>query len=400
MKAKDLWSEYQRYFPGGVNSPVRAFKAVKTKPIFIACARGSKIYDITGKEYIDYVLSWGALILGHCNPEVLSTIIEQLKKGTSYGVTTPLELTLAKKIIGAIPSIEKLRFTSTGTEAAMSSIRLARGYTGRDDIVRFNGCYHGSSDSLLINSSGIPKCLARHTITLPFNDLDAIKRCFKTRAKYISCVIVEPVVGNSGVILPEEDFLPYLREITKAHQALLIFDEVITGFRILYGGVQSLYNIDPDITILGKIIGGGLPCAAFGGKLKIMDCLAPDGSVYQAGTFSGNPLSMSAGNTTLEILSRPEAYDGVNARTERLCEGLKTIATSAGIDIRCPYIGSMFTIFFKNPEIYADFFKGMIKEGLLFPPSQFEAAFLSIAHTDEDIEKILKAGRKVFKSIK
>lgn len=394
MNPVRLWKESQRYLVGGVNSPVRSFKAVRCEPIFIERGKGCKVYDINHKEYIDYVLSWGALILGHCHPGVQGAMERQLTKGTAFGIPTELELTLARKITRIIPSIEKLRFTSTGTEAAMGAARLTRGFSGRKMLIKFKGCYHGASDVLFTD----PKP-SSDIMSLPFNELDRVKKCFRRFPKNIAGVIVEPVVGNSGVILPEHGFLQGLRRLTEEFGALLIFDEVITGFRLTYGGAQNLYNVIPDITILGKIIGGGTPCAAFGGCSKIMNCLAPKGRVYQAGTFSGNPLSMAAGCATLEVLSKKGLYDGLKDKTQRLCEGIMLIARSLGLGIRCAYIGSMFTIFFKNPSIYAAFFKGMLKEGILLPPSQFEAAFLSTAHTEKDIDKTLIAARKVLKSL-
>lgn len=389
----DLWRESQRYLVGGVNSPVRSFKAVGQTPVFIERGKGSKIYDVNHNEYIDYILSWGALILGHCHPDVHRAIYEQLKKGASFGLPTKQELVLAKKISRVIPSIEKLRFTSTGTEAAMAAVRLAKGCTGRKIIIKFKGCYHGASD-LLLNEMD-PCGLG----VLPYNDIDTVKNYFKKYSKKIAAVIVEPVVGNSGVILQEDGFLEGLRRLTKQAGALLIFDEVITGFRFCYGGAQNLYRVKPDITILGKIIGGGLPCAAFGGQSEIMNNLAPLGKVYQAGTFSGNPLSMSAGSAALEVLSKKGTYNKLQDMTEKLCNGLMSLAHLSGIDITCPHIGSMFTIFFKTPKIYAAFFRGMLKEGVLLPPSQFEAAFLSTVHTNNDIEQTLNIAKKAIRRL-
>ncbi|MEW5804263.1 MAG: glutamate-1-semialdehyde 2,1-aminomutase [bacterium] len=410
-----------KYIPGGVNSPVRAFNAVGGNPPFIDRANGSKIYDIDGHEYIDYVGSWGPMILGHTHPEVIKAIQAASEKGVSFGASTKLEVEIAQLICQVIPSIEQVRMVNSGTEATMSAIRLARGYKGRDKVIKFEGCYHGHVDSLLVKagsgaatlgiptSGGIPNSLAQHTIALPFNDIDKVYRVLQEYRREIACIIVEPVPGNMGVVIPQKGFLENLRELAERHDIVLIFDEVMSGFRVAQGGAQELYNIKPDLTCLGKIIGGGLPVGAFGGKLEIMQYLAPMGPIYQAGTLSGNPLAMTAGMATLKLLSDPSLYDRLEEKSAALADGLLTAAKSAGLNVSMNRVGSMFTLFFtgenvtdytgalrSDQEMFARYFQGMLEEGIYLPPSQFEAIFVSLAHSDEDIRRTIAAAQKVF----
>lgn len=424
-RSKALFEEAKKFIPGGVNSPVRAFKSVGGTPLFISRAKGSKIYDVDGNEYIDYVGSWGPMILGHAHPDVVRAIREVAEKGTSYGAPTELEIEMAELVVNAVPSIEKVRFVSSGTEAVMSAIRLARGYTKREKIVKFEGCYHGHSDSLLAKAGsgvmtlglpgtpGVTEGTAKDTIVLPYNNLEAVKEAFEKEGENIACVIVEPIAGNMGVVPPKPGFLEGLREITEKYGALLIFDEVITGFRVSYGGAQELYGVMPDLTTLGKIIGGGLPVGAFGGKAEIMDHIAPEGPVYQAGTLSGNPLAMAAGIAVLKTLKESYIYEYLERMSSILAEGLKSAFEEAGVPAYFTRVGSMMCAFFtdgevydyasaakSNTEMYARYFWGMIHEGCYFAPSQFEAAFVSTAHTELDIEKTVEAVRKVLKEIK
>jgi len=422
--SQSLYEEAVNYIPGGVNSPVRAFKSVASTPVFIHRASGSRIYDVEGREYIDYVSSWGPMILGHSHPEVVAAIQAAAERGTSYGAPTELEIEMAKMIVEAFPSVDMIRMVSSGTEATMSAIRLARGFTGRDKIIKFEGCYHGHSDSLLAKagsgiatlgipgSPGVPRVLAELTITLPFNDAEAVETAVDAYGEEIACIIVEPVAGNMGVVLPKEGFLKMLRDITRRYGILLIFDEVITGFRLTYGGFQNISGISPDLTCLGKIIGGGLPVGAFGGRKDIMEKLAPVGPVYQAGTLSGNPLAMSAGIETLKILKRNIGeYEILDRRTSLLCRELQLLFDGRDIPVRTNRAGSMFTIFFtseavvdfstaarSNTEFYGRYFRGMLARGINLAPSQFEAAFFSFAHTDEDMEKTLDACRLTLKN--
>ena len=402
------FKEAKKYIPGGVNSPVRAFKSVDLDPIFIKRGLGSKIYDIDGKEYVDFVCSWGPLILGHAHPQIISAIKKALDLGTSFGACTPLEIKMAKLITAALPSIEKVRMVSSGTESVMSAIRLARGYTKRDKIIKFEGCYHGHADSLLVkagsgaatygapDSAGIPECLAKLTITVPYNDLEAVKKVLN---ESVAAVIVEPVAGNMGVVLPKDGFLEGLSKLTKEQGALLIFDEVITGFRLCYGGAQTIFDIKPDITCLGKIIGGGLPVGAYGGRADIMDYLSPDGPVYQAGTLSGNPIALTAGIETLKILRDKYIYEDLDKKGKKIEDGLK------GFNIN--RIGSMFTIFFSDKKVvdynsaktsdtikFSRFFKSTIDAGIYIPPSQFESMFISAAHTEEDVQYFISKASK------
>ncbi len=422
QKSKRLFSEAKKYLPGGVNSPVRAFKAVTGEPIFIARAQGSKLWDVDGNEYIDYVLSWGPMILGHAHPKVVDAIKGAAEKGTSFGAPTELEINLARMISEAMPSIEMVRMVSSGTEATMSAIRLARAYTQREKILKFDGCYHGHADSLLIragsgattlgipDSPGVSAELAKHTLTAPYNDLEAVKKIFAKEAHHLACVIVEPIAANMGVIPPADGFLEGLRQLTQENQVVLIFDEVITGFRVSYGGAQGLYRIKPDLTCLGKIIGGGLPVGAYGGKQEIMQMVAPSGPVYQAGTLSGNPVAMAAGIATLEMLSQGEIYKDLEEIAKHLFEGLVDAAQKAMAAIYPTRIGSLLCLFFTNEKVnnytaakksnttaFARFFSAMLEEGIYLPPSQFEALFLSTAHSHGDIEKTLKAARNAFK---
>jgi len=424
MNAK-LFEEARKVIPGGVNSPVRAFGAVNATPLFISKARGAKIYDSEGREYIDYVLSWGPAILGHCRPEVIEAIEAAARRGTSFGAPTEMETEMAQMIADAFPSIEMVRMVSSGTEAVMSAIRLARGCTGRDKIIKFEGCYHGHSDSLLVKagsgvatlgipgSPGIPRQLAELTVTVPFNDLEAVKSIVEKEGSQFACIIVEPVAGNMGVVLPQEGFLQGLRELSTKHGILLIFDEVITGFRLIYGGFQNLSGIKPDLTCLGKIIGGGLPVGAFGGSREIMEKLAPTGPVYQAGTLSGNPVAMAAGIATLKILRKSkDEYERLEGMTARLCERMQSLFEEKGLPCRINRIGSLFTAFFTGDEVwnyataaksdtklFARYFRGMLRRGVNLAPSQFEAGFLSFAHTEEDLKKTIEACGETIKTL-
>ena len=412
-----LFAEAKELIPGGVNSPVRAFGSVDATPLFIERAQGAKIYDSEGREYIDYVLSWGPAILGHAHPQVIEAIIAAARRGTSYGAPTEAESEMARLIIDALPSVEMVRMVSSGTEAVMSAIRLARGYTGRDKILKFTGCYHGHSDSLLVKagsgvatlgipgSPGVPRQLAELTITVPYNDLEAVRGVMEREGEQIACIIVEPVAGNMGGVLPEETFLPGLRELTIKHGSLLIFDEVITGFRLTYGGFQDLAGIEPDLTCLGKIIGGGLPVGAFGGRRAIMEQLAPLGPVYQAGTLSGNPVAMAAGIATLKILKGKRGeYARLATMTAEACAGMEALFAAGRIPVIINRMGSLFTIFFtggpvydyataakSDTQLFARYFRGMLDRGINLAPSQFEAAFLSFAHSAEDLDKTLAA---------
>jgi glutamate-1-semialdehyde 2,1-aminomutase len=423
MEKRDLFAEAQKIIPGGVNSPVRAFRAVGGTPRFIREAAGSRIIDSEGREYIDYVASWGPMILGHSHPEVVAAIREAAGRGTSYGAPTEIEIAMARRIVDAFPSVEMVRMVSSGTEAAMTAIRLARGFTGRDRIIKFTGCYHGHADSLLVKagsgvatlgipgSPGIPPQLAELTITLPYNDSDAVQEAVARYGDELACIIVEPVAGNMGVVPPRPGFLETLRETTSNSGSLLIFDEVITGFRLAYGGWQNLAGLIPDLTCLGKIIGGGLPVGALGGRREIMERLAPIGPVYQAGTLSGNPVAMAAGIATLDIL-RGKSYPVLDAMAARLCSGVADLFKKKGIPIRINRVGSLFTLFFtagdvvdfrtaaqSDTALFARFFQGMLEAGIYLAPAQFEAGFLSFAHTDEDIARTLSACAKVLKTL-
>jgi len=403
---------------------VRAFRAVGGNPLFIERGRGSKIYDVDGNAYIDYVLSWGPLILGHAHPQVVSALKKAAEKGTSYGAPTALEVELARLVLKAYPSMDKVRFVNSGTEATMSAIRVARGFTGRDRIIKFEGCYHGHADGLLVkagsgaatfgvpDSPGVPKSYARNTITLPFNDIEALKRTVTSEWKSLACVIVEPVVGNIGCVLPRPRFLETLRRLTAEYGIVLIFDEVMTGFRVAFGGAQAVYGIKPDMTCLGKIIGGGLPVGAYGGRKEIMSVVSPEGPVYQAGTLSGNPLAMTAGITTLRILSKSGIYEKLEQRAARLEKGLVDAARGAQVKTRFYRAGTMFCCYFTDTEVYdyrtaktadterfARFFNAMLDRGVYLAPSQFEAGFLSLAHSEKDIEKTIASAYDSLRAI-
>lgn len=426
-RSRALFEEAKKYIPGGVNSPVRAFKSVGDVPRFIAKAKGSHIWDVDGNEYIDYVCSWGPMILGHAHPSVVEGIKEQAEKGTSYGAPTELEVELAKMIFELVPSVEKVRMVNSGTEATMSAIRLARGYTGRNKVIKFEGGYHGHVDALLVKagsglttfgvptSPGIPEDFAKHTITVPFNNIDALKKVVDEVGDDVAAVIMEPVMANAGLIIPEPGFLEKVRELTAERGIVLIFDEVITGFRLSLGGAQEYFGVTPDLSCFGKIIGGGLPVGAFGGKAEIMDYLAPEGPVYQAGTLSGNPLAMVAGIRTLRELQKPGVYEELRKKTEKLSEGLKEAAKSAGIYEKLCFkqIESISIVYFtpvdvknykdaltSNTEAYAKFFRKMLEQGVYLAPSQFEVAFMSTAHTDEDIKKTVRAAEVAFREVK
>ncbi|MCX7913763.1 MAG: glutamate-1-semialdehyde 2,1-aminomutase [Thermodesulfovibrionales bacterium] len=423
-KSLDLYKKALELMPAGVNSPVRAFKAVNSSPLFIKRGKGSKIYDVDGNEYIDYVLSWGPLILGHAHPSIVKALKRALEAGTSFGAPTSLEIQLAKLIMEFFPSIEKVRMVNSGTEATMSAIRVARGYTKRDKIIKFEGCYHGHFDGLLVkagsgaatfgvpDSAGVPTSYAKETITLPFNDVKTFKEVIEKEGDSIACVIVEPVIGNMGCILPIEGFLETLREETKKFGIVLIFDEVMTGFRVSRGGAQEYYGITPDLTCLGKVIGGGLPVGAYGGKREIMEMVAPEGPVYQAGTLSGNPIAVTAGIETLKVLSRRDTYEKLEEKMELLEEGLKESATKAGVKTKFYRIGTMFCTYFVDVEVtdymtakradtekFRKFFLGMLNKGVYLAPSQFEAGFISVAHSKRDITYTIDAAYKTFKDI-
>ena len=424
-RSAELFRAAQKHIPGGVNSPVRAFRAVGGTPIFFDRAAGAYMFDADGKRYIDYVLSWGPMLLGHGHKNVLDAIRAQLEKAMTFGTPTELEIQLADKICSIVPGMEMIRMVNSGTEATMSAIRLARGYTGRDKIIKFEGCYHGHSDSLLVkagsgaltlgvpSSPGVPKSLADHTVTLSYNDIDQVKQAFTEIGDQVACIIVEPVVGNMNCVPPIPGFLEALRECCTASGALLIIDEVMTGFRISQKGAIGYYGIDADLICLGKVIGGGMPVGAFGGKREIMEQIAPLGPVYQAGTLSGNPVAMAAGLATLNLISQPGFLDPVSARTTRLVEGLCARAAAAGIPMTSNHVGTMWGIFFSDEqkiinysqvmqcdtERFAKFFHGMLEEGVYLAPASFEAGFMSAAHTDEDIQNTLEAAERVFTTL-
>ena len=418
MNSEELFAVAQNLMPGGVNSPVRAFRGVGGTPRFIRSARGATITDVDGKTYIDYVGSWGPMILGHADEEVVAALQEVAAKGTSFGAPTELEISLAQEVIDAVPSIEMVRMVSSGTEATMAAIRLARGVTGRTKLIKFEGCYHGHGDSLLVkagsgvatlglpDSPGVPAALAQNTITVPFNNAAALEQVFAEYAD-IAAVIIEPVVGNMGCVLPQDGYLEAVRKLTRDHGALVIFDEVMTGFRLARGGAQERYGITPDITTLGKIIGGGLPVGAYGGSREIMSHIAPVGPIYQAGTLSGNPLSMTAGLITLRRLRDTTVYERLESATQKLCKGLAAEASEAGVTTVTNRVGSMWTSFFTGEpvvdwdtankcdrQLYGKFFHAMLDEGVYLAPSQFEAAFVSLAHTDEIIEQTIEAAKR------
>jgi len=421
--SRRLQKRAEKLIPGGVNSPVRAFRAVGGDAPFIVRGAGSRIWDADGNEYIEYLGSWGPLILGHAAPEVVEAIIEAARNGTSFGASTPAEADLAEMVSTAFPHVEKVRFVSSGTEATMSAIRLARAYTKRKYIVKFEGCYHGHADALLVKagsglatlgmpgSAGVPEEFTQFTLALPFNNVDAIEQAFAKFKNQIACVIVEPVVGNMGCVPPADGYLQTLRKITKHNGTVLIFDEVMTGFRLAFGGAQELYGVQPDLTTLGKIIGGGLPVGAYGGPSEIMNLVAPLGPMYQAGTLSGNPLAMAAGLATVGYLieHRSELYPRLESLSTDLVEGVTEAAKDAGVRVTANRVGSMFTWFFtskkvkdwdsaaaSDTEAFGQFFRSMMESGIYLPPSQFEAAFLSAAHTEEDVEETVAAAREAF----
>lgn len=423
-KSKQAFTKAKDLMPGGVNSPVRAFKSVDMDPIFMERGKGSKIYDIDGNEYIDYVLSWGPLILGHANDRVVESIKKVAETGTSFGASTVIENELAQLVIDRVPSVEMIRMVSSGTEATMSALRVARGYTSRNKILKFEGCYHGHGDSLLIkagsgvatlglpDSPGVPEGTAKNTITVPYNDLAAVKYAFEQFGEDIACIIVEPVAGNMGLVPPQPGFLEGLREVTTQYGALLIFDEVMTGFRVGYNCAQGYYGVTPDMTCLGKVIGGGLPVGAFGGKREIMERVAPSGTIYQAGTLSGNPLAMTAGLETLSQLT-PEVYTEFQRKGDMLEKGISAAAAKYDIPHTFNRAGSMIGLFFTNEEVinyegaktsdlafFGTYYREMAEQGIYLPPSQFEGLFLSTAHTDEDIEKTIAAAEKAFSKLK
>jgi glutamate-1-semialdehyde 2,1-aminomutase len=420
--SSQLYAKAQKLMPGGVNSPVRAFNAVGGEPLFIKSAKGCTITDVDGNEFIDYVSSWGPLIFGHAHPRIVEAIIRQAELGTSYGASTELEIELAEKVVNAVPSIDVVRMVNSGTEAVMSALRLARGITGRDKIVKFEGCYHGHVDSLLVKagsglaSLSIPECpgivssLAEKTLNLPFNDAEQVRQLFEKEGCEIAALIVEPVAGNMGAIPPAPGFLETLREETKKAGALLIFDEVITGFRVSLGGAQNLFGVTPDITCLGKIIGGGLPVGAYGGSKEVMDHISPVGSVYQAGTLSGNPLAMAAGNVMVDLLSEARVYDLLEEKSNKLCDGLQKNVQELGISAQFTRVGSMFSMFFTDQKIenfdtvktcdtefFKRYFNALLEEGVYIAPSQFEVGFMSAIHSDKEIDQTIAANLKALK---
>jgi glutamate-1-semialdehyde 2,1-aminomutase len=420
--AHDRFEHAQRHIPGGVNSPVRAFKGVGGDPVFVDSATGPYLFDPDGKRYIDYVGSWGPMILGHAHPEVIDAVSEAITKGLSFGAPTEIETRMADRVCELMPAIELVRMVSSGTEATMSAIRLARGFTGRDNIVKFEGCYHGHSDSLLVkagsgaltfgepSSPGVPTALAEHTITLTYNDIDQVREVFGQSGDQIACVIVEPVVGNMNCILPKAGFLEALRAVCDAHDSVLIFDEVMTGFRVALGGAQSVYNVRPDLTTLGKIIGGGMPVGAFGGRRDIMERISPLGPIYQAGTLSGNPVAMTAGLKTLELIAMPGFFEELSTKTARLVGGIVDAASAAGVPMTENHLGGMFGLFFTDQpqvtdfagttacdqDLFRAFFHAMLEHGIYLAPSAYEAGFLSAAHSDADVDATVESARQVF----
>ena len=424
-KSLQAFVEAKKFMPGGVNSPVRSFSSVNSNPPFISHGKDSKIFDIDGNSYVDYVLSWGPLVLGHANPRIVDALNRQIARGTSFGAPTLLETQLARLVNQIFPSMQVMRMVNSGTEATMSAIRVARGFTKREKIIKFVGCYHGHSDSLLVkagsgaatfgepSSPGVTQKTAQDTITLPYNDLKSVENIFSEFGEQIAAIIVEPVAGNMGLILPKENYLRGLREITKKYGALLIFDEVMCGFRVSLGGAQEKYQITPDLTCLGKIIGGGLPCAAYGGREDIMRNVSPDGKIYQAGTLSGNPLAMTAGIETLKILLEDNFTEKIAENTSKLVKGIKKAAQKSEIAIQTAQAGSMFGIFFSdnevtnydesaaaNQEMFRKFFLKMLENGIYIAPSQFETLFMSAVHTDEDIENTILAAESAFEALK
>lgn len=420
-KSKELFLKAQELIPGGVNSPVRACRSVGLDPRFIARAEGCRIYDADGNSYIDYIGSWGPMILGHRHPAVISALELVLTQGTSYGAPTALEVELAQMVVDAVPSVEMVRMVNSGTEATMSAIRLARAATERDVIIKFDGCYHGHADSLLVSagsgvatlaiagSPGVPKSFVDHTLSLPYNDLETLKKVMSDTGDRVAAVILEPVAGNMGLVLPKEEFLQGVRDVCDRHGSILIFDEVMTGFRVSYGGAQSLYGINPDLSCFGKIIGGGLPVGAYGGRKTLMSLMAPQGPVYQAGTLSGNPLAMAAGIATLKVLAEPGFYETIDKAARRLIEGLAIAAQQAGVDVATAQVGAMLGLFFHRGPVcnfddakgsdlgrFTRYYQGMLERGIYLAPSQFEAFFISMAHDDEAVDATIEAAGEVF----
>jgi glutamate-1-semialdehyde 2,1-aminomutase len=423
-KSDQLFAEALKYIPGGVNSPVRAFRAVGGQPFFVNKAKGARVWDVDGNEYVDYVGTWGPAILGHAHPKIIQAVRQAAQAGTSFGIPNPFEVTMAKLICSLVPSVQKVRMCNSGTEATMSAIRLARGFTKRDKIIKFDGCYHGHADSLLVkagsgaltfgnpDSAGVPAAFTQHTIVLPYNDTEAVKSAFAANQGQIAGIILEPVPGNAGLYLPKSGYLEFLREVSCANGALLIFDEVMTGFRLAEGGAQERFGITPDLSCFGKVIGGGLPVGAFGGRAEIMDYLAPLGPVYQAGTLSGNPLAMAAGIAALEELSTDDAYAILENMGAALEAGMKAAAQSANVPVQLNRCASMFCAYFTEQPVhnladamksdrarFAKYFHGMLAEGVYLAPSQFEAGFLSTAHTAADIDQTVQAAAKVLKTL-
>ena len=424
--SKKAFLESKKILPGGVNSPVRAFKNVNSLPVFIKKGKGAYIFDLDGNKYIDFIGSWGPMILGHANETVLKSIEKTIKNSTSFGAPTTLETKMAKKIRDIFPSMEKMRMTSSGTEATMSAIRLARGYTKRDKIIKFEGCYHGHVDSLLVNagsgaatfgvpsSPGVPNDLTKHTLCLKYNDIKQVEKCFKKYGEKIACVIIEPIAGNMNCVIPTKEFIKKLRILCNKYQSILIFDEVMTGFRVAMGGAQEIFKVKPDITTLGKIVGGGLPVGVFGGGKKYMDQLSPDGPIYHAGTLSGNPVAMSAGLSTIELICKKNFHLKLEMKTKKLMVGIKNAAEKNNIGLQVNYAGGMFGFFFTNKKeisnfndvkdcdskMFESFFKMMLKKGIYFAPSMFEAGFLSIKHTENDIKYTIEKANEVFKCLK
>jgi len=421
----ELFDRAVNLIPGGVNSPVRACKSVGAEPIFIDRAEGCLIFDADGNRYIDYIGSWGPLILGHRHPAVMQAIVSVLERGTSFGAPTDLEVQLAEKVIAAVPSVEMVRMVNSGTEATMSAVRLARGATQRDIVIKFDGCYHGHADTLLVaagsgvatlgipGSPGVPESIARHTLSLPYNDIECLKEVMEKQGDSVACIIVEPIAGNMGLVTPEKDFLQTLRELTDRFGAVLIFDEVMTGFRVAYGGAQALFGVQPDLTCFGKIIGGGLPVGAYGGKLDLMSKVAPQGSVYQAGTLSGNPVAMAAGIATLEQLQKDDFYRALDEKADRLLSGLEQAAKKAAIPAQAKRVGSMLGFFFNEKEVknfddaktcdldrFSAFYNGLRQKGIYIAPSQFEVLFISIAHDTENIDRTIEAAEEVLDQLK
>ncbi len=424
QNSSELFAKAKQVIPGGVNSPVRAFKSVGCEPIFISRASGSKIFDADDNAYIDYVGSWGPMILGHCHPKVVEAIQKTAATGASFGAPTARETQLAEMVCDAYPNIEMVRMVSSGTEATMSAIRLARGYTGRDKILKFDGCYHGHADSLLVKagsglatfgvptSPGVPADFAKHTLTASYNDLEETRAMVAANKGEIACIILEPIAGNMGCVAPRAGFLEGLRQLCDAEGIVLIIDEVMTGFRVAYGGAQERFKVRGDLVCLGKIIGGGLPVGAFGGKREIMESLSPDGGVYQAGTLSGNPLAMSAGIATLELLQQEGFYEKIEEKSSYLCKGLQEAAASAKVPTSLQRVGGMFCTYFQaeevfnfsdvkaeTPEIFSRFFRSMLDQGINLAPSQYEAGFMSVAHSQEDLDKTIEAASKAFKNL-